>query len=133
MLEEVLIGGKLEVLDEIVAPDFLNHDALTTAVKTEQTGIETLRQEIAATRAAFPDASITTEDLIAEGDKVVVRARMNATHQGPFMGIPATGKRISGITAISINRVVNGKFVERWNLIDRLSLLQQLGLIPAKG
>jgi steroid delta-isomerase-like uncharacterized protein len=82
-----------------------------------------------ATFAAFPDAQLVIEDLIAEGDKVVQRWTMHGTHRGEFMGIPPTGKRVS-LTGINIARIKDGKFVEGWNNEDDLGLMQQLGAIP---
>ena len=81
--------------------------------------------------AAFPDISFTVEDMIAEGDKVVTRWTMNATHKGQFGGIPPTGKRVS-ITGVDISRIVTGKFVESWMYSDRVGLMQQLGVMPSQ-
>jgi predicted ester cyclase len=81
---------------------------------------------------AFPDLHFTIEDIIAEGDTVVVRQTARGTHQGDLMGIPPTGKQVSG-TGITITRVVNGKAVEDWFNGDDLGLLQQLGVVPVPG
>ena len=81
-------------------------------------------------RLAFPDVSFTVEDMIAEGDKVVDRMTWQATHQGPFMGIPPTGNRLT-VTEIHINRIAEGRIVERWAQPDLLGLMQQLGAVPA--
>ena len=79
--------------------------------------------------AAFPDRRYTVEDLLAEGDKVVVRFTTGGTHLGEFQGIPPTGK--SGfVTGITICRVESGKIVEQWVEFDQLGLLQELGIIP---
>jgi predicted ester cyclase len=78
---------------------------------------------------AFPDMHYTVEDLIAEGDKVVCRWTVRATHQGEFMGVPATGKVVTW-TGISITRFAGGKDVEDWESFDMLGLMQQLGAIP---
>ena len=78
---------------------------------------------------AFPDLHFTIEDMIAEGDTVVVRYTTRGTHHGNFRGIPSTGKQVSG-TAMFIDRLVNGKAVEQWSNGDDLGLLQQLGVIP---
>jgi steroid delta-isomerase-like uncharacterized protein len=78
---------------------------------------------------AFPDLHFAVDDLIAEGDKVVWRVTMRGTHQGEFMGMPPTGKHVS-FTAIGIDRINDGKFVETWVNEDDLGLLQQLGVIP---
>jgi predicted ester cyclase len=78
---------------------------------------------------AFPDTHYTLEDLIAEGDKVVWRYTFRGTHRGDFMGIPATGKVVTG-TSIVISRIAGGKCVEEWGSSDLLGLMQQLGAIP---
>lgn len=78
---------------------------------------------------AFPDEQTTFEDQIAEGDKVVSRMSSTATHTGNFQGIPPTGKQIK-ITGIWIDRISDGKIVERWGIVDQMGLMQQLGLIP---
>jgi steroid delta-isomerase-like uncharacterized protein len=80
--------------------------------------------------AAFPDAQIVLEDFVSEGDKVAARYTVEGTHRGEFMGVPASGKRVS-ITAITILRFVDGQCVERWNEANFLGLLQQLGAVPA--
>jgi steroid delta-isomerase-like uncharacterized protein len=77
-------------------------------------------------RTSFPDLTITIEDLIAEGDKVVTRLTARGTHQGTFRGIAPTGRVVSW-TGIRIFRIAEGKIVEHWANWDDLSLLQQLG------
>lgn len=81
-----------------------------------------------AWHSAFPDEETTFEDQIAEGDKVVSRMSSRATHTGEFQGIPPTGKRIT-VTGIFIDRVANGKIVERWGQVDMLGVMQQLGVV----
>ncbi len=70
--------------------------------------------------------------MIAEGDKVVIRQTWSGTHKGEFMGIPATGRRVS-IAVIDIIRVADGRFVEHWGQLDMMGMMQQLGAIPAPG
>ena len=81
---------------------------------------------------AFPDAQFTMEDLIAEGDRVVICQTFRGTYQGELMGTPATGKQVT-VSAIVIVRIVNGKAVEVWENGDTSGLLQQLGVVPAPG
>jgi predicted ester cyclase len=78
---------------------------------------------------AFPDFQATLENLIAEDDRVVVHMLWTGTHQGEFMGIPPTGRRMS-INVIDILRVADGKFVEHWGVSDMMGLMQQLGVSP---
>jgi steroid delta-isomerase-like uncharacterized protein len=90
------------------------------------------RQMIMHFQGAFPDGRNTSDDLLAEGDKVVQRWTFRGTHQGAFQGIPATGRQVA-LTGISIWRVEGGVIVESWHELDTLGLLQQLGAIPAPG
>jgi len=80
---------------------------------------------------AFPDFSCTVEDIIAEGQKVMVRFIVRGTHLGMFRGIPATGKKIE-MGGISLERCAGGKIVEGWHYSDTLGMMQQLGMIPSQ-
>lgn len=90
---------------------------------------ENLRQHIRIFEAAFPGYQLSEEDLIAEGDKVVVRSVMTGVHRGELMGIPPTGKPVS-VTAIIIYQIDKEKIVGFWLNADTLGMLQQLGAIP---
>src|SRR5919199_2664565 len=88
------------------------------------------RQFAATFRQAFPDLENTIEDMVAEGDKVVVRFKARGTHDGETEAFgPATGRRME-ITGITIKRVSEGKIAEAWTNFDALSMMQQLGMIP---
>jgi hypothetical protein len=78
---------------------------------------------------AFPDLHVTVEDLIEEGDKVVGRNTLTGTHQGEYMGLPATGKSVT-YSEIIIFRFVNGRIAETWGVVDVFSQMRQLGMIP---
>lgn len=80
--------------------------------------------------ASFPDLHITTDDLVAEGDKVTKVWTANSTHKSEFMGIPATGKQIE-VKGIEVFRIEDGKIAELWASMDNLGMMQQLGVIPA--
>ena len=82
--------------------------------------------------SAFPDLHITTDDLFAEGDKVVKVWTANSTNKGDFMGIPATGKQIV-VKGMEVFRIVDGMIAENWVVMDNLGMLQQLGIIPPMG
>ena len=125
--EEVWNRGNLAILDERLVSDYAGH-----STTTETSGPEGGKQFVAMMRSAFPDFHYIVEDEIAEGDRVVNRWTARGTHQGAFQGIPPTGKQFT-ITGISIYRVANGKIVEGWTSADMLSLLQQLGAVPAPG
>jgi steroid delta-isomerase-like uncharacterized protein len=82
--------------------------------------------------AAFPDMHVTTDYLVAEGDRVVKVWTVNSTHQGELMGIPASGKTIV-IKGIEMFRIADGKIAELWVSMDDLGMMQQLGVIPPMG
>ena len=117
----------LAVFYELFTPDFVLHNASMTIQ-----GLEAYKRFVSMYLTAFPDARISLEDLIAEGDTVVTRQTFRGTHQGDLMGIAPTGKQVSG-TGILITRIANGKAVEQWSNYDDLGLLQQLGVVPAMG
>ena len=122
---EAVNQKNLAVFDELLTPDVVFHNASTT-----MQGLEAYKQFLSMYMTAFPDLHFTIEDMIAEGDTVVARFTTRGTHQGNLMGIPPTGKQVSG-TGMFIDRLVNGKAVEQWFNGDDLGLLQQLGVIPA--
>lgn len=126
-VEEVWNLGNYAVVDELVASDIVIHASTPDA---EVHGPEGVKQFYTALRKAFPDIHFAIEDQIAEGDRVVTRWTARGTHRGEFNGIPPTGKR-GAITGIDIDRIAGGKVVECWPQVDELSLLQQLGVIPA--
>ena len=113
-----------DLIDEFLAEDFVIYGTDLAP------GLEGVKQFYALSLAAFPDQQLTIEDMIAEGDKVVVRATFTGTHQGELFGIPPTGKQVSQSSA-AILRLAKGKIVEDWWHANDLSLMQQLGAIPA--
>jgi len=119
--EEVWNQQKLEVIDEVFAP--------TVLLNGQPVARDAIKQLVIGRRAAFPDIQVTVEDQVAEGDKVSTRRSWQATHQGPYRGVAATGKRVTW-RQISIVRLVDGKVVEDWPVSDELSILQQLGQVP---
>ena len=118
--------GSLDAVEEIIAADYVGYEPTSG----ETRGIEGARQFATTYREAFPDLENTIEDMVAEGDKVVVRFRARGTHQGETAVFgPPTGKQMD-ITGITIKRVSDGKIVESWTNFDALGMMQQLGLIP---
>jgi steroid delta-isomerase-like uncharacterized protein len=83
-------------------------------------------------RSALPDLKMVVEDMIAEGDKVVLRYTLEGTHEGELFGIPPTGKQLS-VKGIAVERVSDGKIREHWRVTDELGMMQQLGVIPEMG
>jgi len=128
--QEVWDQGKLDVLDELMAANFDDHDEPSPTDALE--GLEHAKHTIMEYRSAFPDVQFTVEDQIAEGEMVVTRWTARGTHTGAFRGVPPTGQRAM-TTGISITRVVSGKFVEGWTIYDALGLLQQLGVFSPQG
>jgi predicted ester cyclase len=110
-------------IDEFFATSYTYHNSSAPHV------LSTLKESNAAAYSAFPDIRFTVEDMVAERDKVVYRGSARGTHQGGFMGIASTGKRVT-FTTIVISRIANGKFREDWESFDGMYVLQQLGALP---
>ncbi|MGZ6582815.1 MAG: ester cyclase [Solirubrobacteraceae bacterium] len=112
-------------IDELVEPDAL----IRTPLPLDSTGRDKLKEVFARLHRAFPDLHVTVEDLIAEGDKVVARNTVTGTHQGEYMGLPATGKAVT-YDEIFIFRFVDGRVAETWGVVDVFSQMRQLGMTP---
>jgi steroid delta-isomerase-like uncharacterized protein len=123
---EVWNEGKVEVLDELLAPDYINH---TPSVGTPAPGPYGLKPIVLAIRRAFPDLRFTIEDVVIGPNAVAIRTTMTGTHEGDLFGTPPTYRRIR-VTQIQIERVKNGRIVEHWRVTDELTLMRQLGVIP---
>lgn len=126
LVHEVWNQGNLSLIDELVTPDYVRHDL---AWPEPICGPEGFKQYVATIRGAFADSQITLEDLIAEGDKVVTRWTLKATHQGDFMGIPPTWREVH-LSGLSIIRFEQDRIAEGWDGYDALSLMHQLGVVP---
>lgn len=113
LYDEVLTEGRLDVADELVAPDFVSHDGPATHV----TGPESLKLTGRTLWAAFSDLRFDVEDLVAEGDRVAARWTMRGTHSGQFMGLPPTDQAISQ-QAIVIFRLEGDRLAELWAKLD---------------
>ncbi len=124
--EEIHNKGNFAAVDELVAINFIDHNAPPEI----SPGPEGIKQTFTMFRNAFPDLNVTVEDMIAEGDKVVARITLRGTHKGEFMGIAPTGKQIK-LATIDIVRIAGGKIAERWGVGDNLGMMEQLGVIPA--
>jgi steroid delta-isomerase-like uncharacterized protein len=128
-IQEAFNEGNFSVVDEIFTSDYVLHDP---ANPDEIRGPEGVKGYVQMYRSAFPDTQITVEDVIAEGDKVVTRWTGRGTHQGELFGVPPSGNRVE-VTGISIDRIEGGKFVEGWNNLDALGMMQQIGAVPEPG
>ena len=126
-LYDLINAGDIDGIGRQIADDFVEHEELPGIPPTKAGVLEYFRMLI----AAFPDMRMDVEDVIASGDKAVARVRLTGTHKGEFLGIPATGKS-AAVNLIDIIRFGDdGLGREHWGVADQLSLLQQLGAIPA--
>jgi steroid delta-isomerase-like uncharacterized protein len=127
---EVASQGNLDVVDELFAPDHVNHQA--GAAPGEGDGPAGQKALVGVIRGAFPDLTLKVEDVVGEGDRVLVRYTFNGTQTGPYGAIPASGKPVE-VTGMAVWRFANGRIVETWVIFDVLGLLTQIGVIPAPG
>ena len=124
LYDDAVTRRNVDLIDELCSPDFVDHNPEPGSGGSLR-DVKTMFQNLLA---AFPDFSLTVQDAIAEGDKVVCRLLARGTHKGSYMGIDATGRKVE-IGGIDIVRVANGKAVERWGYFDDVKLLQQLGVM----
>jgi steroid delta-isomerase-like uncharacterized protein len=124
--EEVLGGGRLDLLNELVAPDYVDH----TARPGRASGAAGVREVVGLFHTAFPDLVLTVEDTLMDQDRVATRSTIRGTNTGSFARLPATGRKVV-ITGIAISRVTDGRIAEQWDQADMLGLLQQRGAVPA--
>lgn len=127
--EEVMGQGNVNLLDEIMAPDFADHGE--TLFGSPQ-GRDTLKQGITTSRTVLGDLHVQLHDVIADGEMVGVRGTMRCMQQGEFVGIAPSGNELTW-NGLAVFRVVDGKITERWFNSDSLSIVQQLGLVPPLG
>ena len=124
LIEEAQEGGNLAVIDELMAEDFVDHTPLPGLPPTR----DGVRMLFAGLRAAFPDLTVTIDEQIANAEKVATRKTFRGTHQGPFLGIPPTGRPIS-FEAIDILTIRDERIREHRVVLDQLALMQQLGAL----
>ena len=122
--EQLINSGNLDAADQYFAQDFVDY----TAPAGQPKGLAGFKSYITTLRGAFPDLHYTVEDVVAEGEKVVVRITARGTMTGHFQEMKATGKTAIW-SEIHIGRLVDGKVLEHWATIDQLGMLQQLGLV----
>jgi predicted ester cyclase len=126
--DEVFTQGKVEVIDELVADDYVEHQAFPGLEPTK----EGLKQFVQLWHAAFSDIKIETLGLGADGDELWVHSRFTGTHTGDFMGIPATGKSVS-LAMMDRVKIRDDKAIEHWGVSDDLGMMMQLGVVPEPG
>lgn len=118
--EQVFNQQRLDLIPDLVTPDYIYHDPESPTL-----GPEGVQQMAGGFLAALPDLQFAFDDLIGEGDKVVMRFTVRGTHRGEMMGIAATGTAVT-IRGIMISRVVEGRIAEEWEAWDALGLTKQL-------
>lgn len=119
--------GNWDVIDELVAPEYVGYD---TGQAEPIHGPEGLREYLRTFNDAFPDARLTVHEQVAEAGKVATRWSARGTHAGEIAGIPATGKEVT-VSGLTISTLTNGNVSEQWTTWDRLGMLVQLGAVPA--
>jgi steroid delta-isomerase-like uncharacterized protein len=124
--EEVVSGGNLDAIDELVADDIVDHEE---GFPGQPPGKEGVRFFVTTLRDAFPDIRVTVGNTLGEGDLAAGDATLTGTHKGEFMGVPASDKSFE-IASVDIIRVEDGKVAEHWGVTDTMSLMQQIGAIP---
>jgi len=122
LFEEVLNGGRLELLDALVAPAYVENSPAPGQVP----GPAGVKAKIEALRTAFPDVRFVLEELVSEGAIVAARYHWEGTHGGAFLGIPPTGRRVS-VRGMDFYRFADGWLVEHWDNVDEFGMLSQLG------
>ena len=128
--DEVWSDGNLGLIEEFIASEYIEHN---TASPQEIRGPEGYRENVKMLRTAFPDMETDSEDLIAEGEKVLYYYTIHGTHEGELMGIPPTNEEVE-FSGMGIARFEDGVIVEGWSVPDVFSMLQQVGLVePPEG
>ncbi|QHK21772.1 ester cyclase [Pseudarthrobacter psychrotolerans] len=126
--KEIIEGGNLSLIDELATDDYVDHEE---ALPGQPPGKDGVRYFVNAIRTAFPDIKVKTmEASLADGNMEALHVILTGTHRGEMAGMAATGKSVEFGTT-DIIRVEDGKVAEHWGTTDNLSLMQQLGAIPA--
>jgi steroid delta-isomerase-like uncharacterized protein len=126
LVDEAQNAGRLEVVDELLSEDFVDHTPLEGLPGNR----EGVRMLFAALREAFPDLKVDISEQIAEDDRVVTRKTFKGTHGGPFLGVAPTGSSVR-FEVVDILTIRDRRICEHRVVLDKLSLMQQLGAIPA--
>jgi steroid delta-isomerase-like uncharacterized protein len=125
-VEEVQSRHNLTAVDDIMDPNMIDHAAQPSSLNS----VEAFKKFFSGTLIAFPDMKTVIHNQVAEGDQVVTHKTFHGTHKGEFMGIPPTGKKVA-FEVIDIFRIAGGKFAEHWAVVDMMSVMQQLGVLPS--
>jgi predicted SnoaL-like aldol condensation-catalyzing enzyme len=122
--EEVLNARRIEMIDKLALANYTEHDPLPG----QHDGLVGLQDRVSMLIGGLT-STYTVQDIIAEGDRVVVRWRNSGSHTGEFLGAPPTGRPFD-FAGIDVYRIENDRMAEHWHVVDQLTLLQQLGLLP---
>ena len=114
--------GRFDVIGQFITPDYVNHP-------DDVRGVEGLTAMVQEYRAALSNLKVTVEHQFADGDYVATRTTVSGRHDGELMGAPATGREVA-VSMLTISRCKDGKIEEEWEIIDAVSLLQQVGALP---
>jgi Predicted ester cyclase len=124
--QDIYLRGRLEAADEICTPEMVAHG--TGVASDAPTGPAFVREDAAALREAFDVESVSDDDIVVSGDRIVIRWTMRARHVGPFLGATGTGRRVT-VTGIDIFRMEGGRIAEFWGEFNLLDLAQQVGAV----
>ena len=128
-VDEVLNAGNAAAADDVLAEDhILNYMLLPEPM----VGAKAWEESVKNYFTAFPDMKVTIDDFVSQGDKVAARWTATATHTGPLMGIPPSGRQVTWI-GMGVYKIADGKIVEQWGIDDALGLMQRIGAIPSGG
>lgn len=125
--DETIGNGNLDLIDELTADEFVDHEE---GFPGQPEGKEGIKFFVTTMREAFPDIKATVGETLEDGDLASARVTLRGTHKGEFMGVPASDKSVE-IETIDIIRVADGKCAEHWGVTDNMSLMQQIGAVPA--
>ena len=122
--EEALNLGRFDRLDDLLTEEFVSHEELRGIPPTR----DGLKQKYTMLRAEMSEFGFTNEDLFSAEDRVAARVTVRGTHDGEFMGRPATGRSFA-VTSVGIFRITDGRIAEHWGVFDQLAMLGQLGAL----
>ena len=124
---KAFLAGDTAWMERHIAADFVRHDPGLPFEVRGPAGVKQLHDVL---MPAFPDMQLPLQDFVAEGEKVLVRLRVQGTHTGPFGDLAATGRTVD-IAVLDLFQIRDGVLVEHWALLDNLSMMKQLGVIAA--
>lgn len=126
MFDAIAAGNDIDAaIETYIAEDFVEHESIPGMGNTR----DTPRQLFKLMHAAFPDFRVTVHEMLQDGDKVVSRITMGGTHDGEFMGVPASGNQV-GVDAIEILQFRDGKCIAHWGVMDMAGMMEQMGAAP---